>query len=166
MDSSYLSSQVSTIIGQLHGLFDEIGVPNHERETRESEASCKHPRNCFIYGTDCMQLFSALSEALHNQVRLVQSEKNEMTEEAQRIITTIKQMEASLDDHKAHNQYESEDEDLKITYPLTRCLQGLKEKHQQISKLHKERFEQVKSKQIFVSLTCKQVRLAKYTDHQ
>jgi hypothetical protein len=39
MDTSYLSSQVSTIIGQLHGLFDEIGVPNHERETRESEAS-------------------------------------------------------------------------------------------------------------------------------
>jgi hypothetical protein len=40
MDTSYLSSQVSTIIGQLHGLFDEIGVPSHERETRESEVSC------------------------------------------------------------------------------------------------------------------------------
>lgn len=37
MDTSYLSSQVSTIIGQLHGLFDEIGVPNHDRESRESE---------------------------------------------------------------------------------------------------------------------------------
>ncbi|TVY33947.1 Anaphase spindle elongation protein [Lachnellula subtilissima] len=126
MDSSYLTSQVSQIIGQLHGLFDEIGVASHDRETRESE------------------LFSALSEALHNQVRLVQSEKNEMTEEAQRIITTIKQMEASLDDNKAHHEYQAEDEDLKITYPLTRCLQGLKEKHQQISRLHRERFEQVK----------------------
>lgn len=39
MDTSYLTTQVSTIIGQLHGLFDEIGVPNHERETRESEVS-------------------------------------------------------------------------------------------------------------------------------
>jgi hypothetical protein len=39
MDTSYLSSQVSTIIGQLHGLFDEIGVPSHERESRESEVS-------------------------------------------------------------------------------------------------------------------------------
>jgi protein regulator of cytokinesis 1 len=39
MDTSYLSSQVSTIIGQLHGLFDEIGVPSHEREARESEVS-------------------------------------------------------------------------------------------------------------------------------
>jgi protein regulator of cytokinesis 1 len=38
MDPSYLSTQVNTIIGQLHGLFDEIGVPQNERETRESEA--------------------------------------------------------------------------------------------------------------------------------
>ncbi|KAL3417722.1 microtubule associated protein [Phlyctema vagabunda] len=126
MDTSYLSSQVSNIIGQLHGLFDEIGVPNHERESRESE------------------LFAALSETLHNQVRLVSSEKNDMTEEAQRIITTIKQMEASLDENKTRHEYEAEDEELKITYPLTRCLQALKEKHLQVSKLHKERFEQVK----------------------
>jgi hypothetical protein len=37
MDTSYLAQQVNTIIGQLHGLFDEIGVPSHERETREAE---------------------------------------------------------------------------------------------------------------------------------
>ena len=37
MDTSYLTTQVSTIVGQLHGLFDEIGVPSHDRETRESE---------------------------------------------------------------------------------------------------------------------------------
>ena len=37
MDSNYLTTQVSTIIGQLHGLFDEIGVPSHERESREAE---------------------------------------------------------------------------------------------------------------------------------
>ena len=37
MDTSYLTTQVTTIIGQLHGLFDEIGVPNHERESRETE---------------------------------------------------------------------------------------------------------------------------------
>lgn len=68
-----------------------------------------------------------------------------MMEEAQRIITTMKQMEASLDDNKAHHQYEAEEEDMKITYPLMRCLQSLKEKHLQVSKLHRERFEQVKS---------------------
>ena len=37
MDTSYLAQQVNSSIAQLHGLFDEIGVPNHEREARESE---------------------------------------------------------------------------------------------------------------------------------
>ncbi|CAG8973462.1 hypothetical protein HYALB_00006488 [Hymenoscyphus albidus] len=126
MDTNYLSSQVSAIINQLHGLFDEIGVPNHERESRESE------------------LFAALSETLHNQVRLVSSEKEDMVEECQRIITTIKQMESSLDDVKEYQDQDTEECDLKITYPLARCLQILKEKHQHISRIHKERFEQVR----------------------
>lgn len=39
MDTSYLTTQVSSIIGQLHGLFEEIGVSSHERESRESEVS-------------------------------------------------------------------------------------------------------------------------------
>ena len=48
MDTSYLAQQVTTIIGQLHGLFDEIGVPSHERDSREAEvrysksAPCRH----------------------------------------------------------------------------------------------------------------------------
>lgn len=37
MDTSYLSKQVNNSIGQLHSLFDDIGVPDHERETREAE---------------------------------------------------------------------------------------------------------------------------------
>ena len=41
MDTSYLSTQVTTIIGQLHGLFDEIGVPSHERESRETEVNSR-----------------------------------------------------------------------------------------------------------------------------
>lgn len=67
-----------------------------------------------------------------------------MIDEAKRIITIIRQMESSLDDSKRRRDYE-EDDDLTITYPLMRCLQVLKEKHIQISRLHKERFEQVKS---------------------
>lgn len=39
MDTSYLAKQVNSSISQLHGLFDEIGVPEHEREERESEVS-------------------------------------------------------------------------------------------------------------------------------
>lgn len=55
MDTSYLTTQVTTIIGQLHSIFDEIGVARSERESRETE------------------LFAALSETLHNQLRLVNS---------------------------------------------------------------------------------------------
>ncbi|KAJ9618913.1 Microtubule bundling protein [Taxawa tesnikishii (nom. ined.)] len=126
MDTSYLSQQVTTIINQLHGYFDEIGVPSHERDSRESE------------------LFSALSETLHNQLKLVATEKHKLTEEAQRLVRTIRQMEASLDDTKARDDYDAPDAELKITYPLLECLQALKEKHHTISKLHRERYEQVK----------------------
>ncbi|AEO69112.1 a4f5207b-9c69-4a63-808c-bbd76a5dbedd [Thermothielavioides terrestris] len=127
MDTSHLAQQVNTIIGQLHGLFDEIGVSNHDREAREAE------------------LFAALSDALHNQVRLVTTEKKNMIDEAQKIITTIRQMEASLDDTKLRRDYQAEDDDdLKITYPLSRCLQVLKDKHKQVARLHRERYEQVK----------------------
>ncbi|KAK1994079.1 microtubule associated protein [Colletotrichum falcatum] len=124
MDTGYLSQQVNTIIGQLHGLFDEIGVAKHDREKREEA------------------LFEALSKALTDQVHIVTSEKEDMIEEAERIITTIRQMEASLDDNDARR---GAGEDLQITYPLTRCLQTLREKHKQIARLHKERFEQVKA---------------------
>lgn len=37
MDTGYLSTQVATIIGQLHGIFDEIGIPKSERESKETE---------------------------------------------------------------------------------------------------------------------------------
>lgn len=43
MDTSYLSKQVSHSIGQLHSLFDDIGVPDDEREARESEVRWSFP---------------------------------------------------------------------------------------------------------------------------
>lgn len=49
MDTSYLAQQVTTIIGQLHGLFDDIGVPSHERDSREAEVrldSRMYVRDC------------------------------------------------------------------------------------------------------------------------
>ena len=57
-------------------------------------------------------------------------------------------MEASLEDRSSINSYQLDDKDLKITVPLNRCLQNLKEKHNAIAKIHRERFEQVKSKSI------------------
>lgn len=82
MDSSYLSKQVNSSIDQLHGIFDEIGVPDHEREAREAE------------------LFQALSEALNNHLRTVTKEKKDMIDEAKKTVTAIRQMEASMDDSR------------------------------------------------------------------
>jgi protein regulator of cytokinesis 1 len=67
-----------------------------------------------------------------------------MTEEANRLIKTIRQMEASLDDSKPNPNYDAPD-GREVTYPLTRCLKELKEKYNAVSRLHRERFEQVRS---------------------
>ncbi|KAK2781706.1 hypothetical protein FQN52_001381 [Onygenales sp. PD_12] len=122
VDTSYLTTQVNSIVGQLHGLFDEIGVPSHDREAREQE------------------LFASLSETLQNHLRRVNSEKNDMVDEAQATIETIKQMETSLD----RNDHTIDDADLRITFPLNRCLKVLKDKYNTISKLHRERFQEIK----------------------
>ena len=55
-------------------------------------------------------------------------------------------MEASLEDHKSNGTYQLDDQKLKVTVPLTRCVIGLKEKYNTVARLHSERFEQVKSK--------------------
>ena len=68
-----------------------------------------------------------------------------MTEEAYRIIKTIHQMEVSLEDDKPGHDFQLQDKNLKVYTPLNRCLMGLKEKHDAIVKVHRERFEQVKS---------------------
>lgn len=76
---------------------------------------------------------------------MFRSEKSKLTEEAHHIIKTIKQMEVSLEDPKPSNTYQLDHHDLKVTIPLTRCLQKLKEKHNTLAKIHQERFEEVKS---------------------
>ncbi|GLA45240.1 hypothetical protein AnigIFM63604_003680 [Aspergillus niger] len=126
VDTSYLTTQVNNIVTQLHGIFDDIGVPNHERESREAE------------------LFSALSETLNNHLKLVDNEKKDMEDEAQNLIEAIQHMEKSLVDEKANGQYQLDHNELRISYPLNRCLAFLREEHNALSKLHKERFEQVR----------------------
>ncbi|KAL4871067.1 hypothetical protein BDV12DRAFT_164698 [Aspergillus spectabilis] len=126
VDTSYLTTQVNNIVSQLHEIFDEIGIPSHERESREAE------------------LFSALSETLNNHLKLVDSEKHDMTEEAHKLINAIQQMEESLVDEKANGEYNIDHNDLRVTFPLNRCLTFLREQHSAVSKLHRQRFEQVK----------------------
>ncbi|BCR90487.1 putative microtubule associated protein (Ase1) [Aspergillus chevalieri] len=126
VDTSYLTTQVNNIVSQLHGVFDDIGVPGHERDSREAE------------------LFNALSDTLNNHLKLVDNEKAEMEEEAYSLITAMQQMERSLADERANGQFHLDRDELQVTYPLNRCLVSLREKHNAISKLHAERFEQVK----------------------
>ena len=53
MDASYLTTRVNSIVDQLHGIFDEIGVPKNERNAREAD------------------LFNCLSDALNSHLRSV-----------------------------------------------------------------------------------------------
>lgn len=62
------------------------------------------------------------------------------------MIKTIRQLEASLEGRSARASYDPGDEELQITYPLSRCIQNLKEKQKSLGRQHRERFEQVKSK--------------------
>ncbi|KAG9652497.1 hypothetical protein KCU69_g16785, partial [Aureobasidium melanogenum] len=126
MDTGHLSHQVTTIIDQLHGFFDEIGLPTHERDERESE------------------LFAALSETLNNQLKLVAKEKHDLTDEARRLIRSIRQIEAALVDDKSHRESDYQDEHLSITLPLRDCITSLKDKHKTVSTIHRERYEQIK----------------------
>lgn len=81
-----------------------------------------------------------------SQYLTANSEKNDMIGEANHLITTIKQMAASLDDDTYSARRASDDPSLRVTLPLNSCLAQLREKHATVSKLHRERFEQVKSK--------------------
>jgi protein regulator of cytokinesis 1 len=73
------------------------------------------------------------------------SEKQSLTEEANRIIKTIKQLETSLSDPNDYDQAYAPSSSLKITTPLLPCVESLKEKLIAVTDLHRERFEEVKS---------------------
>jgi len=71
------------------------------------------------------------------------SEKHALAEEAEKLASTIKQMHIGLEGKGAEHEL---DEAIQVTYPLKPCIQSLKERHKAVSKAHRERFEQVKSK--------------------
>lgn len=124
MDNSYLTSQVTSIVRSLHGIFDEIGVPDHDRETREA------------------QLYNALSETLQSQLRLVNAEKNALIEEGNKLIAAIRQMNRAMDDSGRVNQYD----ELVVSYPLLDCVDELKGVQTAMKKEYEKRFEDVKGR--------------------
>jgi len=68
-----------------------------------------------------------------------------LIEEAKHVLATTQQLEASLDGGQSNNQTPNFDYTSQITFPLIDCLRALKEKQRSVSRLHQERFEQVKS---------------------
>lgn len=161
MDTGYLSQQVTTIINQLHGFFDEIGVPSHERDSRESEVStsCIFLRDMAdlkcSYFPRCLKRCitnSSRSQRAYIQIRAhdvpadtFSREKHDLTEKAQGLIKAIRQMEVALDDTKPQDDDYLANSNLQVTYPLLACIQSLKEKYHTLGKIHRERYEQVKS---------------------
>ncbi|PHH67917.1 hypothetical protein CDD80_412 [Ophiocordyceps camponoti-rufipedis] len=117
-----LANQIDAAVGQLRALLDDIGVAPHEREDREEE------------------LFTAMMDALEDRIRSVAAEKRDMVEQVKLTMAAIRQMEASLEGSRPA----SRDDELAISFPLSRCLQLVREKHAHVSRLHRERFEQIK----------------------
>ncbi|RVD80734.1 uncharacterized protein DFL_008627 [Arthrobotrys flagrans] len=122
MDNSYLTSQVASAIESLHGIFDEIGVPRHDRESKEAA------------------LFAALSETLQSHLRLVNAEKNALVEEANKLISGIQQIHRAMDDGASANMYD----DLVVTIPLRVCVETLKNKHNMLRSQYDQEFEGIK----------------------
>ncbi|EGX51388.1 hypothetical protein AOL_s00054g458 [Orbilia oligospora ATCC 24927] len=134
MDNSYLTSQVTSAIESLHGIFDEIGVPHHDRESKEAA------------------LFAALSETLQSHLRLVNAEKNALVEEANKLISGIRQIHRAMDDGASANMYD----DLVVTIPLRVCVETLKNKHNMLRSQYDQEFEGIKKLvQALQSYVCK-----------
>lgn len=72
-------------------------------------------------------------------------EKHDLTDEARRLIKSIRQMEAALVDDKPNRDSDYQDADLAITLPLRDCITELREKQNTVAKIHRERYEQIKS---------------------
>lgn len=72
-------------------------------------------------------------------------EKHDLTDEARRLIKSIRQMEAALVDDKPNRDSDYQDSDLAITLPLRDCITELREKQNTVAKIHRERYEQIKS---------------------
>ncbi|KAL7268293.1 Microtubule bundling protein [Rhizina undulata] len=117
---SSLVEELTKVLENLNGLFDEIGLARYDREGREAS------------------VYAALNCTLQEQLSSAVGEKNALVEECQHLITSIKQMEKSLNDFKENH------ENLRVTLPLLRCLQGLKEKYQNVKKRHSERYDAIK----------------------
>ena len=87
MDTSYLSQQVTTIIERLHGFFDEIGVPSHERDSRESEVTKLRRASRYEQQADHVYSCSLLSRR-HCTTNSTSSRKKSMISQKKRSVSS------------------------------------------------------------------------------
>ncbi|KAI5807063.1 microtubule associated protein-domain-containing protein [Geopyxis carbonaria] len=119
---SSLQNELTSVIDKLHGIFDEIGFEQHERQDREDN------------------VYAALNATLHEALCDVSREKNKLMEECLDIISEIKRMEKQLGDSKI----EEDDCHFDVSAPLLDCLRTLKERERDILRRYNERLDQVK----------------------
>ncbi|KAK9237945.1 microtubule associated protein-domain-containing protein [Lipomyces kononenkoae] len=129
---SYISSQLTVINDKLQLLYDEIGISEDERNTRE--------RN----------LYSAVSHALEHQVEEVTAEKENLFKSCQDLREQLLTMMAALQDVQDISLSCQAGGDLEIKPPLMTAFETLSNKHQELKGLYSQRYQ--KAHELFDSL--------------
>ncbi|KAK9365804.1 microtubule associated protein-domain-containing protein [Lipomyces kononenkoae] len=129
---SYISSQLIVINDKLQLLYDEIGISEDERNTRE--------RN----------LYSAVSHALEQQVEEVTAEKENLFKSCQELREQLLTMMAALQDVQDINLSCEAGGDLEIKPPLMTAFETLSKKHLELKGLYSQRYQ--KAHELFDSL--------------
>ncbi|KAK9245466.1 microtubule associated protein-domain-containing protein [Lipomyces tetrasporus] len=129
---SYISSQLIVINDKLQLLYDEIGISEDERNTRE--------RN----------LYSAVSHALEQQVEEVTAEKENLYRSCLDLREQLTTMVAALQDVRDFDMSCESGGDLEIKPPLIAAFERLNQKHENLKGLYSQRYQ--KAHELFENL--------------
>ena len=120
---SYISSQLIVIDNKLQLLYDEIGISEEERNSRER------------------YLYSAVAQALEQQVNEVTAEKEHLVLQCVDFKKRLDIMMQALNDDPDRQILGFRD--IAIKPPLMATYQRLKEQHDTLEKTYSQRYERV-----------------------
>ncbi|KAK9467851.1 microtubule associated protein-domain-containing protein [Lipomyces arxii] len=120
---SYISSQLTVINDKLQLLYDEIGIAEDERDSRERE------------------LYSAVQNALEQQVEDVTLEKQKLYDSCVTLKEQLTKMNVALQDVQEINIHD--DDDLEIKPPLLVSYHTLKQRHLELQEQYEDRYKNV-----------------------
>ncbi|KAK9487542.1 microtubule associated protein-domain-containing protein [Lipomyces starkeyi] len=129
---SYISSQLIVINDKLQLLYDEIGISEDERNTRE--------RN----------LYSAVSHALEQQVEEVTAEKESLYRSCHELREQLTTMMAALQDVQDLDLSCGVGGDMEVKFPLMSAFESLTKKHEELKGLYSQRYQ--KAHELFKNL--------------